>query len=433
MSNKRIGGLGVIIGAVALIAVACGGGDNNSSATAAQPTSSPVATAAPSSATTIPESPTETASPPGSGAARYSWEVTEVDGMGAKPSIAVDTAGTPYIAFMSEDRPGFVKSAVLTGDAWELSTVTSGYLYGPLDIDLAPDGTPQIVWHNHDNEDGSYARLENGQWMNTDIPSSGHDGWDINIAIDASGSPHVLSVDPAQFGSQNGLEYATFDGQAWTVETVGTGPLPYEFGNSIAIDSQDQPHIVWFDAQDQDLKYALRDSSGWTISTVDSEGDVGRYPSLALDQEGKPVVSYFQKLNESSGVIKLARWDGSQWNVQPIDELDDVFPGFFGARKNSSVLLNADGNAIVAYSDESVLKLASWNGDGWDIETVTDAGDDPLGQQVSMALDPQGVLHLTFADVRRKSSPGVLGTVMYARGTPSAAARVIGDGTNTGG
>jgi len=334
---------------------------------------------------------------------------------------------------MSEATPGFLKSAVLAGDVWELSTVTTGYLYGPLDIALDSDGNPQIVWHNHDNEDGSYAKLENGAWVNTDIPSSGHDGWDINVAIDSSGSPHVLSVDPAQFGSQNGLEYATFDGQTWTVETVGTGPLPYEFGNSIAIDSQDRPHIVWFDDQGQDLKYAIRDAGGWTISTVDSAGDVGRYPSLTLDENDKPVVSYFQTLSESSGAIKLARWDGSQWNAQRIDQLDDVFPGFFGARKNSSVLLDADGNPLIAYSDESVLKLALWNGDGWDIQTVTNAGDEPLGQQVSMAMDGQGVLHLTFADVRQKSSPGVLGAVMYARGTPSATARVIGDGTDAGG
>ena len=417
MSNKRLGGLGIIIGAVALIAVACGGGDDNSNATTVQPTSAPLATAAPSEATTQPASGSEATSPP-TAAARYSWDVSEVDSAGAKPSIAVDASGIPHIAFMSEATPGFLKSAVLNGGAWDVSTVTTGYLYGPLDIALDSDGSPQIVWHNHDNEDGSYGRLANGEWVNTDIQSSGHDGWDINIALDSSGSPHVLSVDPAQFGSQNGLEYATLDGETWTVEKVGTGPLPYEFGNSIAVDSQGRPHIVWFDDQGQDLKYAIRDSGGWTISTVDSAGDVGRYPSLALDQDGNPVVSYYQTLSESSGAIKLARWDGSQWNVQRIDQLDDVFPGFFGARKNSSVLLDADGNPIVAYSDESVVKLASWNGDGWDIETVATADKEPLGQQVSMALDTQGVLHITFADVRQKGGPGVLGTVMYARGTP---------------
>ena len=431
MSNKRIGGLGLIVGAAALIAVACGGGDDDVSVTASRPATAPVATAASNTATPLPE----TTSPPATTSSRYSWVVSEVDSKGAKPSIAVDASGIPHIAFMSEANPGFLKSAVLDGGAWEATTVTTGYLYGPLDIALDSDGSPHIVWHNHDNEDGSYGRLDNGDWVTTDIQSSGHDGWDINVAIDSTGSPHVLAVDPSQFGSQNGLEYATLDGGAWTVEKVGTGRLPYEFGNDIALDSQDRPHIVWFDSQTQDLKYALRDSGGWTISTVDSAGDVGRYPSLTLDRDGNPVVSYYQTLSESSGVIKLARWDGSQWNTQRIDQLDDVFPGFFGARKNSSVILDADGNPIVAYSDESVVRLASWNGEngGWNLETVASADKEPLGQQVSMALDAQGVLHITFADVSRKGGPGVLGTVMYARGVPSAAASVIGSGAGSGG
>ncbi|MCH9018378.1 MAG: hypothetical protein IIB89_11540 [Chloroflexi bacterium] len=54
----------------------------------------------------------------------------------------------------------------------------------------------------------------------------------------------------------------------------------------------------------------------------------------------------------------------------------------------------------------------------WDIRTVAAADGADLGQQVSLALDPQGMLHLTFANVSRKGPPGVLGTVMYARGTP---------------
>ena len=416
MPNKRLRILGLIAGGAALLAVACGG-DSDSSVTASQPTTAP--TAVPSAPTSPPASSSEATSPPATtSTAKYAWEVSEVDDRGAKPSIAVDASGVPHIAFMSEDRPGFVKSAVPNGGVWDVSTVTTGYLYGPLDIALDQDGSPHIVWHNHDNEDGAYGRLVNREWVATDIPSSGHDGWDINVAIDSNGSPHILGVDPSQFGSRNGLEYATLDGDTWTVEDVGTGALPYEFGNSIKVDSQNRPHVVWFDDDGQDLKYALKDANGWTISTVEDAGDVGRYPSLTLDQDDNPVVSYFQTLSPSSGVIRLARWDGSVWNTQRVGQLDDVFPGFFGARKNSSVVVDADGNPIVAYSDESVVKLASWNGTDWDIDTEATAGGDEFGQQVSLALDPQGALHLTFADVSRKTQPGVLGSVMYAKGTP---------------
>lgn len=70
--------------------------------------------------------------------------MSEVDGAGAKPSIAVGASGTPYIAFTSEDMPGFVKSAVLHAGTWDIATVATGYLYGPLDIALDSDGSPHI-------------------------------------------------------------------------------------------------------------------------------------------------------------------------------------------------------------------------------------------------------------------------------------------------
>ena len=72
------------------------------------------------------------------------------------------------------------------------------------------------------------------------------------------------------------------------------------------------------------------------------------------------------------------------------------------------MILDAGDNPIMAYSDESMLKPASWKGDGWDVETVTGAGADPLGNR-SMALDPQGALHLTLANVRHNPETSVSG------------------------
>ena len=201
---------------------------------------------------------------------------------------------------------------------------------------------------------------------------------------------------------------------------MGSGPTPYQFGTVIALDSQDRPHVVWFDSSDKDLKYAVRDQGSWQVSTVDSEGDVGRFPSLVIDSKDNPAISYFEPTRASTGYIKFARWDGSQWETQRIDELEDVFGGHFGARKTSSLVLDAADNPIVAYSDESVIKLALWDGSNWISDTVLTADGDPLGQQVSMALDGDNVLHLTFADVTRKRDPGVKGSIKYARGTPGA-------------
>jgi len=54
--------------------------------------------------------------------------------------------------------------------------------------------------------------------------------------------------------------------------------------------------------------------------------------------------------------------------------------GFTGARKTSSIILGFEQNPIVAYSDESVINLASSDGAEWTLETVVEAVGLPFGQ-----------------------------------------------------
>jgi len=419
-------GIGSVVGI--FLFVACGASATSTLVPTPVPTPAPAATAAPGSGQTGVATPSPAASlgdaestqASAETANGYVWQVSTVDDNGAKPSLAVDADGVPHIAYLLEDMPGFVKHAVIQGDGWDISTVATGYFYGPLDIEVDRDGAPHISRHNHDEENEAYAVFTDGEWVVHDVDHPGHDGWDNNVALDSQGLPHTISIDPSQFGSDSGVEYASFDGESWSVEEVGSGPTPYEFGTGIALDSQDRPHVVWFDSGDKSLKYAVKEGGSWTISTVDSEGDVGRYPSLALDGQDNPVVSYFETTSSKTGYIKLARWDGGKWSLQRLDQLENVFPGFLGATKTSSLVLDGGGNPVVAYSDEKVVKLARWDGAGWNLETVATAGDSPFGQQVSLGRDIRGGLHLTFADVSSKSSPGVKGAVKYARGTLKA-------------
>ena len=183
------------------------------------------------------------------------------------------------------------------------------------------------------------------------------------------------------------------------------------------MDSLDRPHVAWYENAGKDLKYAVREEGVWRITTVDGAGDTGRYPSMVLDQQDDPLISYYAPTGSTEGSIKLARWNGSEWDIQVIDGLDSVFPGFHGARRTSSLALGPDDDPLVAYADEGVLKVAWLDGSQWVRETVLRAGDLPLGQQVSLAVDASGVLHLTFSDDTVKGGPGVVGSVKYARGT----------------
>jgi hypothetical protein len=54
---------------------------------------------------------------------------------------------------------------------------------------------------------------------------------------------------------------------------------------------------------------------------VDSTGDVGWSTSLALDSAGNPHISYFDAMNED---LKYARWTGSSWNIETVDSPGEV-------------------------------------------------------------------------------------------------------------
>ena len=50
---------------------------------------------------------------------------------------------------MLESMPGFVKNTVRNGDSWDITTVSEGYYYGPLDLVIDQDGVPHVTYHDH--------------------------------------------------------------------------------------------------------------------------------------------------------------------------------------------------------------------------------------------------------------------------------------------
>lgn len=414
--------LGLASATLALVAAACGGGAGEEGAPPAGATPSPEAPSpeAPSPSPS-PGEPVEGETVPGEG--RFDWLVVEID-RGVKPDLALDAEGRAHIAYGLEAMPGFVRHA-LVADRVTTSTVAEGYFYFPLEIALDRDGVPWIAWHNHDFEDQAVAVLEDpaaGTWRVLRTESPNHDGWDNSLVLDASGRPHTVSIDPAGFGSDVGLEYGFFDGTVWTVEEVGTGPLMYEFGTSLALDSAGNPHVVFYNDAAGDLMYAVRSNGSWTVSAVDSEGDVGRFSDMLIDGEGRPRIAYLEVTGETTGAIKYAVFDGSRWSIERVDELSTFFIGpvgnMTGARNVVSIALDSTGNPVLAYSDQQTIKLAWRQGDRWEIETVLTAGEDPLGQTVSLALDPSDTPHLTYFVA---TDLGVLdGLVYYVKGVPKA-------------
>jgi hypothetical protein len=137
----------------------------------------------------------------------------------------------------------------------------------------------------------------------------GQYGWHASLAASPGGS--VVSAYDAQYGD---LVVASFDasGQPGALEYVDgfpsdgpveanptgrrggrarPGPDVGEY-TSIARDNAGHLHVAYYDRTNGDLKYARRMGETWTTHTVDAEGDVGRFTSIAVGPEGRPRISF---------------------------------------------------------------------------------------------------------------------------------------------
>ena len=78
----------------------------------------------------------------------------------------------------------------------------------------------------------------------------------------------------------------------WDLQTIDSvGAIGYV---SMAIDRADIILVGYYDAVNGDVKVARGKANyPWSIQTVDSDGDVGGYVSLAVDMLGNPHLAYY--------------------------------------------------------------------------------------------------------------------------------------------
>lgn len=203
---------------------------------------------------------------------------------------------------------------------------------------------------------------------------------DRSMRLDAGGYPHIA------YGEKH-LSYVWFNGDLWTYEIVDSKIDVGEYA-SIALDSNDNAYISYYDKAAGDLRVAFKADAGWQIDTVDSGGDVGQFTSIALTDADVPHVSYYDVTN---GVLKHAYLDLGSWMVEVVDNSADV--GLY-----TSLALGSEGAIHIAYYDQSRLDLlvSSSSGSGWSITTVDEIGD--VGSYASIGLDSGDYAHVSYYD-----------------------------------
>lgn len=236
-------------------------------------------------------------------------------------------------------------------------------------------------------ENGAEDTMEGSDWCILTIDTLGSGHRETSLDLDSNDLPHVAYFDPAN----HDLKYARWTEGDWSIETV-TGAGSVGWWPSIVVDSVDHAHISYHNSNTTDLMHAKWTGSNWSFQTVDSSGWTGVYSSIDLDSSDWPHVSY-HNWTATTGALKYARWTGSEWAVEAVDSVSYVV-------YSTELDLDSSDRPHIAYQNDAAgdVMYARWTGSEWRTETVDSAGR--VGDWLSFALDSLDRAHLAYSNLR---------------------------------
>ncbi|MCX8028758.1 MAG: hypothetical protein N2712_02060 [Brevinematales bacterium] len=275
----------------------------------------------------------------------------EVD-TGKYPSIFVDRFNRIHISYTyinerwdDED----LRYAIKESKNWRISTLDQQDKSGRYtSIVVDSRGIPHISYYNYTVGSLRYItyNIQMNRWE-VSVPDSYENvGSDTSIGI-FDDTIHIVYLDNGN-GDLRYCRKGIYETDAgWRFETVDSeGKVGYYA--SMKVDNQGNLHVAYYDSTTKALKYAIRSKGKWTTYLVDAKDDPGRFTSIFVDNEGKPHISYFV---QSKREIRYAYYDGEKWNIQVVSS---------GKAGGYSSILVLDNKPLIFFYDaqSNNLKLA---------------------------------------------------------------------------
>jgi hypothetical protein len=225
-------------------------------------------------------------------------------------------------------------------------------------IAIDSGGVQAIAWRDlhygtamtdFDSSDVEFAQSPGYSDLTVDVSRGG--GSYMRIAYTPSGKVAIVHYNESDQGAGIWINHQLPSG-TWEAVHIVTGKVGEQLGFGV---SPGGLHAVaYYNPTLLKLQYVeSMDGTTWTAPVdVDTDGNTGEYPSLAIDAAGEPEIAYYrcgdysptnQNCDMGKDGLKLARREGGRWRTYDVSKDTSMFDGIYPA------IGFVDGKAVIAY------------------------------------------------------------------------------------
>lgn len=278
------------------------------------------------------------------------WLVETVGGGWGEVSLALDAADHPHMSSGN----GNLFYSYFDGSSWTVQTVEP-YIGGGLGRNsaLVLDGSerPHIMYYGSYSggpTDLWHAFHDGSQWVKEIVASNAWgDGRGFSSGLLADSGGDLYAIYTSGTAGPYDVSYAHYDDSTWNTQVIAPGSA-----GSIAMAQDGSLHASFVSGSL--VRHAKLVGSAWVIQDVAAFGTPHTSPlgwvldgatSIQMDSENKPHIAFYNQLDWDIGQLCYARWDGTQWQLEVVDE--EGAPGF----GQLSLALDSSDKAQIAYYD----------------------------------------------------------------------------------
>lgn len=291
------------------------------------------------------------------------WDSESIDesfSTGVNTRMKLDSTGNPWSIF--NDYPGFDTHYVVnTGAGWQMDAFPmTENIPAEYDFAVFPDGRILAVSGSTDPHIRAHY-FDGTAWYNENIKLLTGLASHLNLAVASDGTIHIACRNSGSSKIIH-LESPFWNG-SYTLREIGDTSADKDC--KIALDSLDEPHIIFGDAGDDSLKHAWR-TGGDTWHEEVMASFSGNWLNMVLDSGDRVYATINGTLVSDFYIVIPA---GTGYSVDPFPETYTVLPGAMFA-------LTADDQPSVAYTigGNFELRYAEYDGANWEFQA-------PLGTE----------------------------------------------------